>query len=687
MKTIIWKELRENLKWAALAVLCLTLAEIYALYQGRYVFSAYNGEFTLCDSTFLLVSALGCSVIGGALAGVQILPELRRDQWAALLHRPVPRGTIFFGKVVAGLLLYLLATSIPFLLSIAYVATPRQFAVPFIPRMAIPGASDILLGVAVYCATLLVSLSQGPWYGRRALLALSVVPLIFFHIVVGWFSPSLITALIFITAAYGAMLSNGNDHRAPLMARICSVIVMLAGVQTVAILLVAALSFLPGAADKFSHDGGNRYFQIAKDGSVFLSNYDGLESELTDLNGKPVTDERYLGNNSGSNFTFLITMFWNRRRDQFFSDTFRKQHPRFGNNYIDQIEREADAPECWFLDVRKNYLIGYDKMSRRCVGICDRDGFHPADAVPHPFPQPIASPFYSRNGTPWLGWVGNQLYGIDFAERTLSPLFNSGEDKIYGAVQLTSPPTYKPFYIAVGLEKEIRVLDLTGNLLLTIPYAHDVDQLPHLEICTVPSGDRIFVVYSTPQAGKRKPDEIEPLSFLEEIDFHGHVVHSYSAMLGNSSLMIPGWVTRAAFLAYPMMPLALHELYKPSDASASDDEYSAMDNSIMKFSPGGTHLPITLLLGLSILLGIIAFLWANQVGLEKRASLGWSIFVLCFGLPGLITFRLASHWPTRVPCPTCSHKRPIGTEECPSCHQAWPPPKSNGTEIFADSTC
>ena len=33
MKTIIWKELRENFKWAVLALLGLLIAEIYALYK------------------------------------------------------------------------------------------------------------------------------------------------------------------------------------------------------------------------------------------------------------------------------------------------------------------------------------------------------------------------------------------------------------------------------------------------------------------------------------------------------------------------------------------------------------------------------------------------------------------------------------------------------------------------------
>ena len=39
MKAMIWKEIRENFKWAALAFLGLVLAEIYALSTERTNFS------------------------------------------------------------------------------------------------------------------------------------------------------------------------------------------------------------------------------------------------------------------------------------------------------------------------------------------------------------------------------------------------------------------------------------------------------------------------------------------------------------------------------------------------------------------------------------------------------------------------------------------------------------------------
>ena len=69
-----------------------------------------------------------------SLASLQILPEQRRDQWAALIHRPVERATIYRGKAIAGILMYLFATIVPFLISVWYVSSPGHFASPFVPR-------------------------------------------------------------------------------------------------------------------------------------------------------------------------------------------------------------------------------------------------------------------------------------------------------------------------------------------------------------------------------------------------------------------------------------------------------------------------------------------------------------------------------------------------------------------------
>ena len=104
MKMMLWKEFRENFKWAVLALLALTMAEFYVLSSENANFqSANDNDITLCSSSFLLVTSFGSAVIGAALGVVQILPELRRDvslvAWCSqlrgedrLLLRRIPAG-------------------------------------------------------------------------------------------------------------------------------------------------------------------------------------------------------------------------------------------------------------------------------------------------------------------------------------------------------------------------------------------------------------------------------------------------------------------------------------------------------------------------------------------------------------------------------------------------------------------
>lgn len=79
MKMMIWKELRENFKWAVLALIGLALAEIYGLYYTDQN-NPNNQGITLLNPTFLMATSLGNAVAGLLLGLVQILPEQRRDQ-------------------------------------------------------------------------------------------------------------------------------------------------------------------------------------------------------------------------------------------------------------------------------------------------------------------------------------------------------------------------------------------------------------------------------------------------------------------------------------------------------------------------------------------------------------------------------------------------------------------------------
>jgi hypothetical protein len=171
VKAIFFKELRENLKWAV-GIFLIFGAIIYL-------------QIRVPNPNFLFVVArplgpiLLTVVIFGALLGLaQSVFEIRSDNWAFAVHRPVPRLAVFLGKAAAGLLLLYAALVIPLALAVAWVATPGHQPMPFQWRMVLPVAADVLVAAPFYFAGMIVTLRKARWFGSRLLpvgLAIGVV--------------------------------------------------------------------------------------------------------------------------------------------------------------------------------------------------------------------------------------------------------------------------------------------------------------------------------------------------------------------------------------------------------------------------------------------------------------------------------------------------------------------------------
>ena len=678
MKTMIWKELRENLKWAVLALIILALAELYALSTGREGANNFNGN-TLCGSTFLLVTSFGCALVGAAIGTLQILPELRRDQWAALLHRPVTRSTIFFGKVIAGLGLYFFATTLPFLASVAYVAMPGQFAAPLVPGLLLPGLSDLFLGMVFYFLALLLCLHRGRWIGGRGAILLSALPVFVLHLTAGYpFLLPIGTSLVILLAAWGAMQANGLMRDRPPLMRIACVAIIFTGSYAALLLLGALVQLLPHKTQPSSATYTS--FLIAKDGRVFLSTrkVDGSQMTLTDMEGKPVTDERYVGNNSGSAFLPSLPLAENLEKTPDWENAFLRRMPRNTMNYIRTVGRDYASKEIWYLLVARNYFVGFDKLSRRCVGICDKKGFHSAGSKADPFPGKLQASYLGAfTNQPY--WSGTQLDLVQFSERIFKPVFDAKDDVIYGALNVAS--TYdKEGLIAVALKKEVRIFDAQGKPLLVIPYGHDPATWEDLSISTNEALDRLYLQYSPDLWTQRADPSVkkQPV-FLDVVDLQEAVLHSYSYLREKFADTGPDWLSQFYLRTSPPVPaLAGTILQKVFPPELPEFDSPGYPHPSWVVAPG--ELPI--LFGVALVLAVLAWAQASRIGFSAKQAWRWSLFVFCLGLPGFIAFRLAADWPARVRCPQCARKRPVETGECPGCHQAWPPPLRTGSEIF-----
>src|SRR5262249_30778020 len=156
---LIWKECRENLKWAALPTLLILLPMAFLGGPGEPMFGLGGG-------IILFLVAAG---FGAGLGFLQVFFESRGDQRALLLHRPLGRSRIFLAKAVAGTGLYLLAQGIPLACVHVWMATPGHMPAPYQWRTGLPWVADILAGLVYYFAGMLTAQREARWYGSRCL--------------------------------------------------------------------------------------------------------------------------------------------------------------------------------------------------------------------------------------------------------------------------------------------------------------------------------------------------------------------------------------------------------------------------------------------------------------------------------------------------------------------------------------
>ena len=175
MVSILKKEIEENLPWAALGLLVVSLAFYAWLAYRETGFlslfgssrSYYPSDLPLLSQSLLSYTTAVYAIFGAALGMLQTIPESIRGTYPFLVQRPVRRGRVLLGKVLAGAAMYSVAGGVPLLVAVIWVAIPGHYASPF--RIAMAGAvfADFLCGLVFYMAGVLTGVRRARWYGTR----------------------------------------------------------------------------------------------------------------------------------------------------------------------------------------------------------------------------------------------------------------------------------------------------------------------------------------------------------------------------------------------------------------------------------------------------------------------------------------------------------------------------------------
>lgn len=687
MRTMIWKEWRENLKWAVLAMLALALAEFYGLNAehfgrmlGHYSYTGHATE-TLTNPSFLMMTTFGSAAVGLLLALVQFLPEQRRDQWAALLHRPVERALVFRGKVAAGLALYLLATVPPFLAAAWYVATPGHFPSPFLPGMLRPGLADIVAGTMYYLAGALVVLQRGSWFGIRAAVLLAAVSVSGFVAVVSNFRVALeaavAVALAFGIAAGGAMAVNGPFRPRPFLARAALLAAVFYGVAEFGSLTLVCTAVLRNDPNQ-----GGRNIVFSEEGApLLIRTMPDYSRKVTGLDGQVVTDPRYAGEQLFQHILYPRWICAQVGKSPLPSPIWGDGIPSYreGSTYWRLVQGGGEQdPEHWYLLRGRDLFVGYAGITRRSFAWFGRDGFVRSENPPAAFEGRMKGEEYGR---PMTYRFGEKIYAVDFEGHAMRQVFDGTGLRIAGVTNLVTTYDVQTQGVAVALDDAVRVVGLDGARLAELPYHRDVARWGQINVTMNKAEDRFYRTYSPSSWILRAERRTMPV-FLEELDRQGVVLHAY-AVAPEPERPSPRPWTRFFSEGWKAPALYLGDLvYEKAGAVLGSERLRQRLARRLGENGDETRETLLLLSLFSLASALAAFVLARRARFRPGEVRRWTLFCLLFNVAGLIAFRLVADWPVLAKCPACGKPRRVDDAECPHCGTAWPAPERDGTEIF-----
>lgn len=685
MSRLIWKELREHYKLALLVMLGLLAAELATLYQ---VFSSesdtsFNNGITITRVDFLSVTTFGSAAVGLLLGFIQILPELKPDRWAALLHRPTPRSRLFLGKAIAGVLLYCIATVPPFVICVYRVATPGHFTAPFVPGLSLAGIADIFTGLVYYSAGLLIALQRGGGFGLRALPLLAAVHVTTYVGRTVWFHDAMAAAALMIVAlgfaAGGAMVHRDSFGARPWPARLALLAVVFYG--------------LCGTVDLVNviHDKGRIYnspsyssYELAEEGRPLKLNCrDGMVVSVEELDGSAPASANYKPDQVRNHVRYLngCSSYIGDSHGLDLANWRSRPYRQAATYLVASYPFFHPQPEQWFQYIKERSFVGMSPRSKLPIARLDEHGFQPVSAPLTPFPRDVTIEPYGEHG--YSLWSPTRLRFADVPRRKIIEVPLPSPAPVYGITSAWAQRDNGSVQTtAVALRTAMAFYgDKDSRLIALVPYHQDTDRWGQINVTISPGLDRFYLWYH-PSNWISYNDRSKMPTYLEETDAQGNVLHSYTIppvprtrFFPSSIILLTSRGQSPAFFFGTMLYQKVGAMLGSKDLRERFDVHFGDNVSETR------RIAIIVLLG-SIFCAGVTLYWARRAHFDWPSAWRWAALALAFNVAGLITFRLVADWPRLVACGACQRQRPIHLAKCPHCASAWPAVEPTGTEIF-----
>ena len=163
MIAVFQKELRDCLRWSPLGM-ALGLVMLWMVLLGNNVDSA-----TFMESSLASQLGLAASLIAIALGLLQSLPDARNDARGYLMHRPIKPNKIFWSKIAAGYVTYVITLAVPVIVAMIYLQSKGIERLPTNAFQVVPFLLYSCVAFLFHPTALWIVNRDARWIGTRLL--------------------------------------------------------------------------------------------------------------------------------------------------------------------------------------------------------------------------------------------------------------------------------------------------------------------------------------------------------------------------------------------------------------------------------------------------------------------------------------------------------------------------------------
>ena len=687
MIAVFKKELRDCLRWSPLGMV-LGLVMLWMVLPDD-VNSATQMEPGLAAQLGLVAS-----LIAIALGLLQSLPDTRNDSRGYLMHRPIKPSRIFWAKIAAGYVTYVITLAVPVIVAMVYLQSKGIERLPTNALQVIPFLLYSCAAFIFHPTALWIVSRDARWVGTRLLPAVGAIA--FAYVISMYFQfngiDSLLTlaTLIVMYCAFTCVTflsaRHAFVHQSQLPARSsfnwfslpCMIGLVVSGAVLYGVVFGFVASSIPQPPKDYvsyqlSLDDQGQWHQLMKRRSKF--NWNDIQLLTRDVDGKGefenvnkdwVPAQSAMLTNFSTNAPYQLEQF----------------------NKLTTVDSKMAASKEITLVSHRDRLLLYD-TSERLISIATPTGTTNAwEDSKGRFAGLKIHNWQSFNDESYNFWGAsnplladdNGLYQLIANECRIERLTSNG-----GADLVT---------LLLGEEdSSAAIWTLTGN------------KLTQYEIEFEPSVEGFVVDWNYVKTEKKlflppikkvlapQSWQVEPLDRNESLGVARTPDGQHAIIRTNSSTSVSDYAMLKENGGVEQ--IGTTQLPQPQASSAFSDATIAMSMppaligsmlvifSLLYSMPWAGSAGIIISTLCHGVLAVAATWWlSGRYQLSKRERTTWAITGLLLGFSTLIGMVSICRRPLKAECPRCSEDRRVDLDSCEHCGKLWDPPEQEGIEIF-----